>query len=80
MDKTADDSKSVDGQAVSTLPNPPSFYEDDLRKKSEKYAKAIKERSIFKQKFLKDQNLSIVSGARDVTESAVVTNYTGGLL
>ena len=35
---TAGRNKSV------TIDNPPSFYDDDLRKKQEKYAKAIKDR------------------------------------
>jgi len=29
--------------------NPPSFYDDDLRKKQEKYDKSLKERMQFKK-------------------------------
>lgn len=49
-----DDGASADPNVGNKIPNPPSFYEEDLRKKVDKYAKAIKERQIFKQKYLKD--------------------------
>ena len=32
-----------------TIDQPPSFYEDDLRKKDEKYSKSIKDRQQFKR-------------------------------
>lgn len=64
-----DDGASAEHNIGSMIPNPPSFYEEDLRKKVEKYSKAIKERQIFKQKYLKDQNLAITTGAKDIEGS-----------
>lgn len=34
---------------------PPSFYEDDMKKWNEKFAKCIRERNEFKRKFLTDR-------------------------
>jgi hypothetical protein len=38
---------------MTTIPMPPSFYEDDIAKKYKKYEMVIKDRQVFKQKFLR---------------------------
>ncbi len=43
----------------STVPNPPSFYEEDLQKWDKKFKQAVKDRIIFKQKYLKDAKVGL---------------------
>ena len=44
------------------IDNPPSFYEDDVKKRMEKYAKAIKDRSQFKRQYFSNERKTILAG------------------
>ena len=41
---------------------PPSFYDDDLRKKEEKYSKSIKDRQAFKRTYFAGERRTILAG------------------
>lgn len=45
----------------STIPNPPSFYYDDIEKWNKKFAKHIRERDNFKRQFQKTQEMSCLT-------------------
>ena len=45
-----------------TVENPPSFYEDDLRKRQEKYTKAIKDRAAHKRTYFSNERRTILAG------------------
>ena len=59
VDQTGEEASQADNNLMTTIPMPPSFYEDDIAKKYKKYEMAIKDRQVFKQKFLRSQNLNI---------------------
>lgn len=42
-----------------TVPNPPSFYDDDLQKWDKKFKESVKERKIFKNTVLKDSKVDL---------------------
>ncbi len=44
------------------IDNPPSFYEDDIKKRMEKYAKAIKDRNNFKRQYFSNERKTILAG------------------
>ncbi len=44
------------------IDNPPSFYEDDIKKRMEKYAKAIKDRNNFKRQYFSHERKTILAG------------------
>ena len=44
------------------MDNPPSFYEDDLKKKDEKFSKAIKDRAAFKKQYFSSERRTILAG------------------
>ena len=48
-----------------TIPQPPSFYEDDMGKWDQKFKKTIQERDDFKKKYLKDTQLGITREPND---------------
>ena len=63
--------------------NPPSFYEEDLRKKQEKYSKAIKERAAFKRTYFSNERRTILATNDNFEESdpdkkLQDVKYTGG--
>lgn len=65
------------------IENPPSFYEDDLRKKQEKYSKAIKDRTAFKRTYWSKERRTILAGNdnfedTDADKRLAETRYTGG--
>ena len=41
---------------------PPSFYDDDNRKKEEKYNKSIKDRQAFKRTYYSNERRTILAG------------------
>lgn len=43
------DDKAGEGRAMETVPNPPSFYEDDIQKWQKKFANHINERDRVKR-------------------------------
>ena len=85
VDQNAEEASQADNALTTTIPMPPSFYEDDLEKKFKKYELALRDRQVFKQKFLKAQNLNIstISAIPNQPEGegfAKEQQYTGGLL
>lgn len=44
---------------TSTVPNPPSFYEDDMNKWENKFKKQVQERAEFKKKKLNDEEIGL---------------------
>ena len=65
------------------IENPPSFYEDDIRKKQEKYAKALKDRATFKRTYWSNQRRTILASndnfeEADADKRLAETRYTGG--
>ena len=69
---------------TSTIDNPPSFYEDDLRKKQDKYEQAIKERQDFKKKYQSNERRTIFTTSNDnhaevdPDKKLQEVKYTGG--
>ena len=66
-----------------TIDNPPSFYEDDLRKRVEKFATSIKQREQYKKAYHTGQNRSIFTGndekcTYDLDKKLQDIKYTGG--
>ena len=66
-----------------SVDNPPSFYEDDLRKKEEKFAKAIKDRQNFKRMYFSGERRTILAGndnfvEADADKKLADPKYTGG--
>ena len=65
------------------IENPPSFYEDDLKKKHEKFSKAIKERQQFKRMYFSGERRTILAGndnfvEQDPDKRLAEAKYTGG--
>lgn len=50
-----------DNRAMETVPNPPSFYENDMDKWRNKFAKHIKEREFVKKMMAKTQNINCLT-------------------
>lgn len=48
-------------KAMDTVPNPPSFYYNDIEKWNNKFAKHIKERDYFKKQFQKTSELTCLT-------------------
>lgn len=44
VDQNADEASQADNNLTTTIPVPPSFYEDDMEKKFKKYEPALRER------------------------------------
>lgn len=70
-------------RSIVQVENPPSFYDDDLKKKQEKYAKAIKERIAYKRSYLSSERRSIHTTNGNVAEAdadkkLADSRYTGG--
>lgn len=66
-----------------TIDNAPSFYEDDIRKKEEKYTKSIQERQLFKNNYFKNERRTVLAGNDNFVEADPDTKlkemkYTGG--
>ncbi|CAI2372727.1 unnamed protein product [Moneuplotes crassus] len=62
---TAKASRKKSKPLESTVPNPPSFYEEDLQKWDNKFRESVKERKSFKQKYLKDAKVGLEVGPGD---------------
>ena len=65
------------------IDNPPSFYEDDMRKKQEKYAKSLKDRAAFKRTYWSTERRTILASNdnfedADADKRLAETKYTGG--
>lgn len=67
--------------------NPPSFYDEDQKKWSNKFAQSIKERQEFKRKFLANRKTTVLNSndnltleGKDWDAKLKSTNYTGGQL
>jgi len=65
------------------IDNPPSFYDDDLRKKQEKYDKCVKERMQFKKTYQSNERRTILAGndnfmGEDPDKKVQEAKYTGG--
>ena len=65
------------------IENPPSFYDDDLRKKQDKYNKAIKDRAAFKRTYFSAERKTILAGNDNFEEADAdkilqEPKYTGG--
>mmetsp|Transcript_15944 Transcript_15944/g.21631 ORF Transcript_15944/g.21631 Transcript_15944/m.21631 type:complete len:266 (-) Transcript_15944:416-1213(-) len=65
------------------MENPPSFYDDDLRKRQEKYNKAIKDRAAFKRTYFSHERKTILAGNDnfeevDADKRLQEPKYTGG--
>lgn len=66
-----------------SIDNPPSFYEDDLRKRQEKYSKAIKDRAVFKRTYFSQERRTILASndnfqEQDADKKIKDVKYTGG--
>ena len=53
-----EEGKEESKKALDTVPNPPSFYYNDIEKWNAKFSKHIKEREYFKKQFQKTSNLT----------------------
>jgi len=49
------------------MDNPPSFYDDDMRKWSEKFSKAVKARDAFKKQYMTTQQRTIFTSNEEHT-------------
>ena len=52
-----------------TIPNPPSFFDEDMTKWKNKFAKSIREREIFKKDFAKTQELTCLTRNTNIRSS-----------
>ena len=48
-------------QAVETIPNPPTFYNQDIERWNNKFAKHIQERESFKKRYLRQTELTCLT-------------------
>tara|TARA_B110000285_G_C14919328_1_gene511815 strand:- start:246 stop:494 length:249 start_codon:yes stop_codon:yes gene_type:complete len=48
-DGEKEEENDIKQRKMETIPNPPSFYEDDMQKWNQKFSKHIKEREIHKK-------------------------------
>lgn len=53
-----EEGKEESKKALDTVPNPPSFYYNDIEKWNAKFSKHIKEREYFKKQFQKTSQLT----------------------
>jgi hypothetical protein len=53
--------KNESSKPQETVPNPPSFYEDDIEKWKKKFSKALKDREYTKQQYQKTQELTCLT-------------------
>jgi len=65
------------------IDNPPSFYDDDIKKKMDKYSKVIKERAQFKRQYFSNERKTILAGndnfvEADADKKIAEVKYTGG--
>jgi len=65
------------------MDQPPSFYEDDLKKKTDKYSKCIKERQQYKRTYFSGERRTILAGndnfvEQDADKRVTEPKYTGG--
>ena len=70
-------------QRASTIDNPPSFYDDDMNKWRNKFAKAVSSRAQFKKQHFSKDNKSILATndnfvAKDPDLKIAEPKYTGG--
>ena len=56
-----EDSKENNKKAMDTVPNPPSFYYNDIEKWNAKFTKHIKEREYFKKQFEKTGEITCLT-------------------
>ena len=67
------------------MDNPPSFYEDDMKKWKDKFEKSIQSRTQYKRNFLTKEERSIFATnsnffGKDPDARLSETRYTGGTI
>jgi len=81
--RSSQPSTSMNKSRGPTADCPPSFYEDDLKKKQEKYSKAIKDRANFKKMYFSKERRTILATNDNFVETdpdkkLQEPKYTGG--
>ena len=72
-----------EGHAMHTIDNPPSFYEDDMNKRRNKFAKAVATRQQFKKHYFSGEEKTILATnsnfmPKDPDAKLAEPKYTGG--
>ena len=73
----------IKSSPMTSIDNAPSFYDDDIRKKKEKYNASIQDRAIFKRTYHSNEKRSIFQSNDNYVETdpdfkLAETSYTGG--
>lgn len=76
-------SKADEQDKHHTIDNPPSFYEDDMNKWKNKFAKAVSARAQFKRTYFSQEKKTILATndnflAKDADAKLAEPKYTGG--